>query len=634
LAKIALLIGVSNYQPGFSSLPGTQTDIRAMQRVLQHPQMGGFDEVDLLPNPDKSGMELAIEKLLADRQRDDLVLLYFSGHGFKDDDGSLYFVTRTTEQRSPHQIYQSTAVPATVLQNWMSRSRCKRQVLVLDCCFSGAFAEGMKAKSVNEPVEIAAFGGEGRAVLTSSTATQVSFEQREAAVYTRYLVEGIETGAADTDNNGIITIDELHDYAKRKVQEAAPAMKPEIFAVKEGYTIVLAKAPVGDPKLEYRKEVEQLAQQRNGKLSSVLLRALDEKRRTLELSLEDVAVIQSEVLRPYREFEAKLQQYEQALTEALQQESPLTETMREDLKYLQKVLGLKDENIASIEARLPKAQQPRPRWSKLAPAAKTEMPFATTRAPEPVQLLQAPTSNAAPARRNNKPLIWVGGGVAVLSAIGISLSSLPPQPKPSVSPSDSRTTTPTSQMTAQDFFKRAFDEDKNGNKKGAIDDYTQAITLKPDYAEAYSNRGIVRADLGDRQAAIQDYNQVIKLKPDYADADNNRGSVRADLGDKQAAIQDYNQAIKLKPDFADADNNRGSVRADLGDKQAAIQDYNQAIKLKPDFADAYYNRGLARKALGDKQAAVQDYQKAADLYQQQRNTKWYQDALNQIKTLQ
>jgi len=57
-------------------------------------------------------------------------------------------------------------------------------------------------------------------------------------------------------------------------------------------------------------------------------------------------------LRPYREFEAKLQQYEQALTEALQQESPLSEVMREDLKYLQKVLGLKDENIAPIEHQL------------------------------------------------------------------------------------------------------------------------------------------------------------------------------------------------------------------------------------------------------------------------------------------
>jgi uncharacterized caspase-like protein len=47
-------------------------------------------------------------------------------------------------------------------------------------------------------------------------------------------VEGIEKGAADTDNDGMISVDELHEYARKKVQEAAPAMKPEIYAVKEG----------------------------------------------------------------------------------------------------------------------------------------------------------------------------------------------------------------------------------------------------------------------------------------------------------------------------------------------------------------------------------------------------------------
>ncbi len=109
MAKIALLIGVSEYQTGFTPLPGTQTDIRDMQRVLQHPQRGGFDEVTVLPNPDTNAMQLAIEKLLADRQRDDLVLLYFSGHGFRNpDDGSLYFVTRTTQQRSPTTTRQSS----------------------------------------------------------------------------------------------------------------------------------------------------------------------------------------------------------------------------------------------------------------------------------------------------------------------------------------------------------------------------------------------------------------------------------------------------------------------------------------------------------------------------------------------
>ncbi|PSB26031.1 tetratricopeptide repeat protein [Stenomitos frigidus] len=323
-------------------------------------------------------------------------------------------------------------------------------------------------------------------------------------------MEGIETGAADTDNNGVITIDELHDYAKRKVQEAAPAMKPESFAVKEGYTIMRARAPLGDPKLEYRKEVEQLAQQRNGQLSSIVLQGLDEKQKTLGLSPEEAKVIQSEVLRPYRELEEKLRRYEQELAEALQKESSLSEKTREDLKYFQKVLGLQDENVASIEARLPKAQQPRPRWPKLAPAAKTEIPSATTRSPEPVQLLQAPTSNAAPARRNNKPLIWVGGSVAVVSAIGISLSSLHSlQPKPSVSPSDSPATTPTSQMSAEDFFERALGKIKNGDNKGAIDDNTQAIKLKPQYSVAYYNQGIARAALGDQQAAIQDYNQAI-----------------------------------------------------------------------------------------------------------------------------
>ena len=99
-------------------------------------------------------------------------------------------------------------------------------------------------------------GGEGRAVLTSSTSVQVSFEDEGGGVYTRYLVEGIEKGAA-AYNDGMITVAGLHEYAKRKVQSAQPAMKPEIFTVRERYTICLAKAPVGDPEVEYRKEVEQ-----------------------------------------------------------------------------------------------------------------------------------------------------------------------------------------------------------------------------------------------------------------------------------------------------------------------------------------------------------------------------------------
>jgi uncharacterized caspase-like protein len=202
----------------------------------------------------------------------------------------------------------------------MSRSKSKRQVLILDCCFSGAFASGMSAKeavvmSIKNEIE-AQLGGEGRAVLTSSTATQVSFEDAGGGVYTRYLVEGIEKGAADTDNDGVITVDELHDYAKRKVQEAKPAMKPEIYAVREGYKIRLANAPVSS-ELEYRKEVEQCVKdgafsvQKN---SFSKLGRMHLNRKQIDLKLnpqEKAAKIEEEVLQPIREFQQSLQEYEE-----------------------------------------------------------------------------------------------------------------------------------------------------------------------------------------------------------------------------------------------------------------------------------------------------------------------------------
>ena len=85
MAKIALLIGVSEYEPGLNPLPGTVKDVEAMQQVLARSDIGEFVESDItvLKNPDRQEMEEEIEKLFASRQKDDLVLLFFSGHGIK-----------------------------------------------------------------------------------------------------------------------------------------------------------------------------------------------------------------------------------------------------------------------------------------------------------------------------------------------------------------------------------------------------------------------------------------------------------------------------------------------------------------------------------------------------------------------
>ena len=230
MAKVALLIGVSEYESDLSLLPEATKDVEAMQRVLLHQDMGGFDEVELLVNPDPQRMQQTIEELFVGRRRDDLILLFFSGHGIKDDSGKLYLATCITLKNAQGHLTKSTAVPASFVHDIMDSSRSRRQVVILDCCFSGAFAKGMKAKDDGFVDVKTQLGGEGRAVLTSSTSAQYSFEQQgeELSIYTRYLVEGIETGEADLDKDGFVSVDELHEYANNKVREAAPAMKPEI----------------------------------------------------------------------------------------------------------------------------------------------------------------------------------------------------------------------------------------------------------------------------------------------------------------------------------------------------------------------------------------------------------------------
>jgi hypothetical protein len=208
----------------------------------------------------------------------------------------------------------------------------------------------MKAKqAIDEAIDVKAqLGGEGRAVLTSSTATQISYEKEGISIYTRYLVQGLETGAADRDSNGQITIDELHEYAKEKVQEAAPTMQPEIYAVREGYKILIAQAPQDDPKLIYRKELDERAKLKRGKLSPTDHRAFNYHRRELGLSAQEAEQIANEVLQPYQEFWEKLNEFEQAVKETLDYDSLMSSASLDDLQYLQRVLKLRNEDIAPI----------------------------------------------------------------------------------------------------------------------------------------------------------------------------------------------------------------------------------------------------------------------------------------------
>ncbi len=141
----------------------------------------------------------------------------------------------------------------------------------------------------------------------------------------------------------------------------------------------------------------------------------------------------------------------------------------------------------------------------------------------------------------------------------------------------------------------------------AVVHYTEALELKPDFPEAYNNRGSVYADAGDFDRAIKDHNTAIELKSDYAEAYNNRGIVYFHKRDFDRAIQDYRKAIALKSDYASAYNNLGAVYSKRGEYERAIQHYNTVIKLKLDFTEGYNNRGIAYYCKGELDRAIQDF---------------------------
>ena len=142
--------------------------------------------------------------------------------------------------------------------------------------------------------------------------------------------------------------------------------------------------------------------------------------------------------------------------------------------------------------------------------------------------------------------------------------------------------------------------------------------MKPDYANAYNNRGFVYGNKGEYDKAITDYTKVIDIKPDYAIAYNNRGIAYYHKGDYDKAMADFNKAINLKLDYESGYNNRGELRYKMDDYKGSIEDCSRAIELDSDGvkSESYYYRGLSYKALGgdgDLKLALADAQKGLEV---------------------
>jgi len=150
----------------------------------------------------------------------------------------------------------------------------------------------------------------------------------------------------------------------------------------------------------------------------------------------------------------------------------------------------------------------------------------------------------------------------------------------------------------------------------------QSIQLKPDYAEAWSNRGNALHDLKRYEEALASFERALELKPDYAEAWSNKGSTLHELKRFDGAIAHYDKALSLKPDYAEGWTNKGVTLNELKRHDEAIAHYDKALSLKPDYAEGWTNKGIVLYELKRFDEAIAHYDKALSLKPDYHDASW------------
>ena len=243
----ALVIGVSKYEfheGGLRDLEYADADARSIADLLK--TRAGFKDPDISylenENATVENVRAAVDLFLERARENDLIFLFIAGHGAQDpfDPKSLYLILHDSKVTN----LPRTALNMSELQGmFMHRLRAKRMVILIDACHSGGVDTLSTAsvrqleRSENNTFSMYAeklFGGEGRALLTSSDVNEVSEEGKKwgngHGVFTWAILEGLR-GIADVNRDRVITTGELFDFVSNSVrQETSGRQNPRALS--------------------------------------------------------------------------------------------------------------------------------------------------------------------------------------------------------------------------------------------------------------------------------------------------------------------------------------------------------------------------------------------------------------------
>ncbi|HYE94535.1 MAG TPA: caspase family protein, partial [Terriglobales bacterium] len=250
----AVVIGVGEYE--HRTIPKLRYATKDAEAVYQFlTTQGGYPKENVLlltdttaQKPTLVNIKRALGDFLARRAgRDDMVLIYFAGHGAPEVDAggieadglSKYLIPRDGD---PDSLYTS-ALPMDEIQRIFARVQAERIVMLLDTCYSGTaggrtFARAStRATGINDQFLERLTRSRGRVIITASGPNEVALELPELGhgVFTHFVLEGLR-GKADRNKDSLVTVSELYEYVEDQVDATArraggrqrPLMKGEI----------------------------------------------------------------------------------------------------------------------------------------------------------------------------------------------------------------------------------------------------------------------------------------------------------------------------------------------------------------------------------------------------------------------
>jgi lipoprotein NlpI/V8-like Glu-specific endopeptidase len=158
-----------------------------------------------------------------------------------------------------------------------------------------------------------------------------------------------------------------------------------------------------------------------------------------------------------------------------------------------------------------------------------------------------------------------------------------------------------------------------GETDAAIEDYTKALELEPDYPAALLSRSQSLSDRDDNakhdlDTAIADLTALIGRFKDSAELIMNRGYILSRDRRFDRAVADFTEVLRLRPKSSAALRARAGIYAELRQVERAEKDYDRAVDLEPDLPISYIARGNFRSQLGQDAEALADFDRAIELY--------------------